>query len=359
MNFIVFKIGFSNYYNGIEDNSLNIYDKFYQEKKSNNPEIYNFQDYNNFCYGYASLKDGVVNLSKLKFQNDSSTLLNNTLVIWVYEKDNKYFIVGWYKNANIYNFLQRRLSYPSVGRDLYFNVKAKSKDCFLLPLENRNFSINIPFIDNNNFYISDEKDPIYFKISQFISTYDGCFINTVINNTIDDTLKNPPENPQLLYKRGTIYLYNENNFIEALKYFNSALIFKNMLIKKELTDIYYVKAVCLQLLNSFDNCIIYFEKVLKYINYDLNIIKNMIYLYIYNENYKQAIIYCDKILNTEKINENSKIFLDEITCLKVDCLLYLEDYDLAKNILKNLLKTDLSKNLSIHCKSLLNELELL
>lgn len=359
MNFIIFKISFSNYYNGIEDDSLNIYDKFYQEKKSNNPEMYNFQDYNDFCYGYASLKDGVVNLSSLDFKNDNSKLLSNALVVWVYEKDNKNFIVGWYKDATVYNFLQRKLSYPSVGRDLYFNVKAKSKNCFLLPVENRNFSINIPFYDNNNFYIGDEKDSVYNEISTFINNYNGCFSNTVINNIIDEKLKDAPENPQLLYKRGTIYLYNEGNFIEALKYFNSALMFKNMLNEKELIDLYYVKAFCLQLLNSFNNSILYFEKVLNSIDYDLNILKNMIYLYIYTKQYKKAIECCDKILKTEINNELSKLFLDEITCLKVDCYLYLQDYNLAKDTIKNLLKTNLSQELSNHCKNLLNKIELL
>ena len=356
MNFIIFKIGFSNYYNGIEDISKNIYDKFYQEKKSNNPEIYNFQDYNNFCYGYASLKSGVVNLSNIKFKNDKSTLLKDALILWVYEKDNKYYLVGWYKNATVYNFLQRKLSYPSVGRDLYYNVRAKSKDCYLLPVENRNFTLNIDFKDDNNFYIGNEEDIIYNYVCNFINNYDDNFANIVIQNNLNITLDNAPKNPISLYKRGQIYLYNEGNFLESLRYFNTSLSFKDMLNENELIDVYYSKALCLQFLNSFENALFYFEKVLENVSYDLNILKNMIYLSMYTKKYSDAITYCDKILETEEKNIESQIFLDEISCLKVDCYLSLNNFENAKNILNNILNTTSSKELSIYCKNLLNEI---
>ncbi len=357
MNFIIFKIGFSNNYNGIENESLNIYDKFYQEKKSNNPEIYNFQDYNNFCYGYASLKSGVVNLSNINFTDDKSKLLTNALVVWVYEDNNKYYIVGWYKNAHVYNFLQRKLSYPSVGRDLYFNVKAQSKDCYLLPKKNRTFCIDVNFKDDNNFYIGDEKDFIYNDIINFIDSYNKEFINIIISKKIDVTLEGAPENPYLLYKRGSIYLYNESNFLEALKYFNTCLLFKDIISKNELTDIYYSKAMCLQFLNSFDNALLYFEKVLDNIDYDLNIIKNIIYLSIYIKDYNKAIKYCDIILKNENKTLENSLLLDEISCLKAECYLYLKQYNFAKELLSSIKCNTTSKEISNHCENVLNKIK--
>ena len=357
MNFIIFKIKYYNYYNGIEDNSLNIYDKFYQEKKSNNPEMYNFQDYNGFCYGYAPLKSGVVNLTSLKYKNDKSILFKDALVLWVCEKDNKNYLIGWYKNAIVYNFLQRKLSYPSVGRDLYFNVSSKSKDCFLLPLDKRNFTLDINFEQDTNFYIGNDTDILYNKINNFINSYGDNFINTKINDIIDKTLEDTPKNPILLYKRGTIYLHNENNFLEALKYFNSALLFKDMLNKNQITDVYYQKALCLQFLHSFDNSLTYFKKVIKNINYDLTILKNMIYLSIYTEKFLDAINYCDKILNIEKaISIEEQIFLDEISCLKIDCYISLKDYKKAKSLINNIINNSKSKELCIYCENVLKSL---
>ena len=356
MDFIIFKTNFYNNYNGIEDKSLNIYDKFYKEKKSNNPEIYNFQDYNNYCYGYAPLKYGIVNLSKIEFKKDNSKLLKNALVVWVYEKDLKYYIVGWYKNASVYNFLQRKLSYPSVGRDLYFNVKAKSKDCYLLPIENRTFNIEIPFENENYFYISNKNDSLYDNITNFINTYNKEFINIIISKEINKTIENPPNNPKLLYKRGNIYLYNESNFLEALKYFNTTLIFKNEISKEELTDIYYSKALCLQFLNNFENSLIYFEKVINNINYDLNIIKNMIYLNIYTKNYNKDITYCDKILENENKTKENSIFLNEIECLKLECFINLEEYNLAKKLAINIKENTNSKELATYCENILKEI---
>ncbi len=357
MNFIIFKINFSKYYNGIETKNLNIYDKFYQEKKSNNPEIYNFQDYNGFCYGYAPLKQGVVNLSKIKFSNDNSTLSDNTLVVWVYEKNNKNYIVGWYKNATVYKFLQRELSFPSVGRDLYYNTKAKSKDCYLLKEEDRTFTLDIPFEKDTNFYMSTENDILYPKILSYISSYNKSFANINIKDIIDIKLENCPNNPILLYKRATIYLYNENNFIEALRYINSALDFKENLSQKELTDLYYIKALCLQFLNAFDYSIIYFEKVISFIKYDLDILRNMIYLYIYINDYKKALSTCDKILNKENRTEISSIYLDEILGIKVDILLRQNKISEAKSIIKDILNKCCSESLSLHFKAILSALE--
>ncbi len=356
MDFIIFKLDFFNNYNGLEDSSLNIYEKFYQEKKSNNPQIYNFQDYNNFCYGYASLKPGVVNLLNINFTNDNSKFLTNALVVWVYENNKKYYIVGWYKDASVYNFLQRKISYPSVGRDLYFNVKAKSENCYLLPIKNRTFNINIPFKEENNFYIGNKNDSLYSDIKNFIDTYNGNFINIVLSKKINDIIKDAPKNPYLLYKRGNIYLYNESNFIEALKYFNTTLLFKDILSKEEITDVYYSKAMCLQFLNSFDYSLLYFEKILNSINYDINILKNIIYLCIYTKNYKKAINYCDKILSNEVRNEQNIIFLDEISCLKIDCYLFLNKYDLAKDMLIYIKDNTLSKELCNYCENMLSKL---
>lgn len=356
MNFIIFKIGFSNYYNGLEQDDLNIYDKFYQEKKSNNPEIYNFQDYNNYCYGYASLKSGVVNLSKINFKNDTSTLLTNALILWVEEKNNKYYLVGWYKNATVYNFLQRKLSYPSVGRDLYFNVKSKSSDCYLLPVQNRTFCIDVNFEKDNNFYLGDDKNSIYENVLNFINSYNGGFCNLILKNILDDTLKDAPENPITLYKRGIIYLYNESNFLEALKYFNTALLFKNKLNNNEIVDVYYAKAICLQFLNCFDDSLCYFKKVIDIVKYDLNILKNMIYLCIYTEKFDNAIDYCNIILKTEKPSIEYETFLDEIKCLKADCYLSLQHYKNALNILNEIENNTKSDNLKLYCKNLICEI---
>lgn len=355
MNFIIFKIGFSKYYNGIEDTSFNIYDKFYQEKKSNNPEIYNFQDYNGYCYGYASLKDGLVNLSNITFKNDASFICNNATIIWVFEKDNKHYIIGWYKNATLYNFLQRELSYPSIGRDLYYNVKAKSKDCFLLPIENRTFSLNINFKEDTNFSIVTDEN-IINKIKDFINNYNDNFINIIVDNYINSTIENAPNNPISLQRRGSLYLYNENNFLEALKYFNTALLYKDTLKNKEIIDIYYLKALALQFLNNFNNSIIYFEKVIKNIDYDINIIQNLVYLYMYTKNYETTIIYCDKMLQKEARTIENEIILDEIACLKSECYLNLNNIPKSKETLENVKKFTSSENIKNYCEKILNRL---
>lgn len=361
MKLIIFNCPFHENYNGIEikNNSLNVYDKFYQEKKGNNPEIYNFQDYNGYCYGYVSIKEGKVDLNALNFINDSSPLFFNCIVAWV-NKDvvkNKYILIGWYKNSIVYRFLQRKLSYPSVGRDLYFNIKAKSKNCFLLHQENRSLYLDIPFKNQTNFYIPHENSDIYKNILYFINNYNGKFKNIILNEiTLNSTIENPPNNPLLLSKRGSIYLYSEGNFIEALKYFNSALLLKDNLSEDQIINIRYQKAICLQFLNVFEGSIKEFESILPKLGYDLNIIKNLIYLYMSIENYDKSIEYCNKIIQKEENYDINMQILDELKCLKVECFIFINEINLAKKLINEIINTTKLDSILIHCKKLLSRI---
>lgn len=367
MNIIIFKIKNHVKYNGIEDDNLNVYDKFYQEKKSNNPETYNFQDYNGYCYGYASLSNGVVNLSNLKESTDNSLMFDNALVVFVADCHSKdaNFIVGWYKNAQIFNLLQKKLSYPSVGRDLYYNVKAKSKDCFLLPVTNRHVkdSFKIKFEDDKNFYIitnnnNTTNNNIKNNIINFIDNYEqdiNEFANIILTpELLSSTIEDAPDNPISLFKRGHIYLYNENNFIEAIKYFNTALLYKDQLEQKAIIDIHYFKALAFQNLHDFKNTKKELEIVLDYAKYDLTILKTLIYLNMSLENYGQAVDNCTQIINTEPNDETGKIFLEEIGCLKSECLIKINKQDEAKKILEDIIKNTDIEPIKNHCLNILS-----
>lgn len=377
MKLIIFNIENHKYYNGMEDSGTNEFDKFYQEKKSNNPEIYNFQDYNGYCYGYASLSDGVVNLSELRESTDNSLLFDNnkeTLTVFVSKDEldtDTYFIVGWYKNSDVFNLLQKKISYPSIGRDLYYNVRAKSSDCYLIPKDKRNFNFNINFKSNKNFYIPDHQsnqlnqlttNNIKSQIIEYIADYTkniNIFDNIVLtDDLLNSTIQDAPENPMLLFKRGHIYLYNESNFIEAIKYFNTVLQFKDLLIKeageKAIIDIHYFKAIAFQNIHDFKNTKKEFEIVLEYAKYDLTILKTLVYLNMALENFEDAVNNCSQIIIEEAHDDSGKIFLEEIKCLKSECLIKINRTNEARELLKSVInETDIDA-IKNHCNNILS-----
>ena len=358
MDILILNIPFCNKYNGIEDNFLNTYDKFFKEKKGAFPEFYNFQDYNGNCYGYVSAKEGIVNLSEINFKNNEDLLFEKILILWVSknDKNNNYKLIGWYKNAQVFKYLQKKISFPSVGRDLYFNTKASSKDCFLLPLEDRNFLINLNFENNCNILLKDEKD--LSNVLEFINSYKKERFNTIYNkNILNEIIEFAPNNPISLAKRASIFMYNENNFLEAIKFFNSALLYKDSLNKQEILNIKYEKAICLQLLNCFDFAIEEFEKILEIANYNFNICKNLMYLYFITENFEKSINVCNKILENEPNIVENKNILEEINCFKAEAYIYLNNFEKAKLILNKVVKHTENEQLKLNCYNILEKIK--
>ena len=95
-------------------------------------ESYNFQDYNDKCYGYVSNRGGSLHLERFEKATVNDDSVDNVLVIWVAKhfKTGKNVIVGWYKNATLYKYSQECYPYGGIGRDLYFSIEAGVKIVF-------------------------------------------------------------------------------------------------------------------------------------------------------------------------------------------------------------------------------------
>lgn len=353
---LLLNIPFYEKYSGIEDNSLHTYNKFFQEKKGNNPELYNFQDYNGNCYGYVSVKNGIVNLSEINFKNDETLLFKNCLVVWVSKcsNSNNYQLIGWYKNADIFKYLQKKISYPTVGRDLYFNIKTKSENAFLLNLEDRNYILNLCFENNSNILIKNINEPDIKNIVNFINSYSKPKFNIIYtNDLLNKTLEFAPNNPVSLAKRASVFMYNENNFLEAIKFFNTALLYKEKLNSQEILNIKYEKALCLQMLNCFNFAINEFSEILTLSEYNFNICKNLMYLYFLVEDYENAFNICNKIIENEPNSKENEIILEEINCLKAESLIYQNKLEEAKNLLNNIINNTKIDTLKQHCLNII------
>lgn len=127
-------------------------------------EAYNFSNLNGYCYGYVQpVRGGTINLHRI----DSSckidqAYLEDVLVIWTASRpDTKgTYIVGWYEHATVYREWKENNAKERNGYS--YNIKAKYKDCYLLPVDTRFFEIprarkeqNKGFMGQSNVWYAD------------------------------------------------------------------------------------------------------------------------------------------------------------------------------------------------------------
>lgn len=106
-------------------------------------ECYNFVPTQGFCYGNHAGGVGT-EITKLGAKRRDQSV-DGVLVIWFARdpRTDRSFITGWYNNATVFRKFQPPVkNAPSLhGDPVYYKVKARSKDCRLLPWEQRNFII--------------------------------------------------------------------------------------------------------------------------------------------------------------------------------------------------------------------------
>lgn len=106
-------------------------------------EAYNFMVINDMCYGYVEPpRHTKINLQRIDTNCPQSVdELKDVLVIWVssHPKTNGSYIIGWYKNATVYSYFHDIKE--NKRKNFSYNIKAKSKDCILLPVDKRTFLV--------------------------------------------------------------------------------------------------------------------------------------------------------------------------------------------------------------------------
>jgi len=96
-------IAWMKYYNGITEEDKPINGGAYIKENENGGEVYNFRDYNGYCYGFVKLNGDMALEKHYEGVTSNQPYVEDVLVIWVAtNKDNETRIVGWYKNATVY-----------------------------------------------------------------------------------------------------------------------------------------------------------------------------------------------------------------------------------------------------------------
>ena len=178
MKIVFCKIGWSSSYNGdISDKPVN--GGSYNVNQIGH-EIHNFKSFNGTYYGYVqSTKD---NIEVSRIDRNAKEKAENVLVIWcaTREKTRGQVIIGWYKNATIYREHQFVPDDVMEERNLkdhnFYNII--SNDVFLIPENERKFEIDYK---GRNVWYAEEKETLKQKVLEYIKNYSQIYNNRIID----------------------------------------------------------------------------------------------------------------------------------------------------------------------------------
>lgn len=308
-----------------------------------NYAIYDLIIKNIFLYSNLKIMNSYSNYSsynKIKSQIKKLTINNNANISIAYQIQN-------FKNGILINYIIFDNEKPnewieksaySKEEDLFFSINKILKDIYeISKIKNKityikekdyisllgYYSQKIILTNNaDNIYklfYDFHKDNIYFNIDylEYLTDKSDRTSVDIINDLIKNMQNyiNKKKNHYYLYSLGCMHYgkYKVNvilNDIEAsIENYNKALKLKNNYYKY-----YYRLANAYILKNDYDNAIKYYEEAIKLNEYDINIIKEFVYLLKrdINKNGNEVISYLKKII---EINKNDEEALEEISKL--------------------------------------------
>ena len=308
-----------------------------------NYAIYDLIIKNIFLYSNLKIINSHSNYSsynKIKSQIKKITINNNANISIAYQIQN-------FKNGILINYIIFDNEKPnewieksaySKEEDLFFSINKILKDIYeISKIKNKityikekdyisllgYYSQKIILTNNEDniykLFYDFHKDNIYFNIDYLEYLTDKS--DRISVDIIDDLIKNmqnyinKKKNHYYLYSLGCMHYgkYKVNvilSDIEAsIENYNKALKLKNNYYKY-----YYRLANAYILKNDYDNAIKYYEEAIKLNEYDINIIKEFVYLLKrdINKNGNEVISYLKKII---EINKNDEEALEEISKL--------------------------------------------
>ena len=308
-----------------------------------NYAIYDLIIKNIFLYSNLKIMNSYSNYSsynKIKSQIKKLTINNNANISIAYQIQN-------FKNGILINYIIFDNEKPnewieksaySKEEDLFFSINKILKDIYeISKIKNKityikekdyisllgYYSQKIILTNNEDniykLFYDFHKDNIYFNIDYLEYLTDKSdrtsvdIINDLINNM--QNYINKKKNHYYLYSLGCMHYgkYKVNvilSDIEAsIENYNKALKLKNNYYKY-----YYRLANAYILKNDYDNAIKYYEEAIKLNEYDINIIREFVYLLKrdINKNGNEVISYLKKII---EINKNDEEALEDISKL--------------------------------------------
>lgn len=232
MDYIFCNISWMKYYNGQTEDDRPKHAGVMIKDPSDVFEQDNFKDFNGKCYGYVRTGGSILLDKHFRGVAQGAKSLDGVTVIWcaaINEEEAR--IVGWYRNATVY---REMVSLPLYEEEyIHFNFMADSSDCYLLPEEERTFSIkrsksSAPLkgaSKSNLWYAKSEYGRKEFipRVEEYMNGFQGEFVSFQVAE-LKDTL--PTEEDKGSYaeymdKAGSFY--EDGEYRQAVIYYNGAV----------------------------------------------------------------------------------------------------------------------------------------
>jgi tetratricopeptide (TPR) repeat protein len=316
----------------------------------------NFIDYNGRCYGYFRAKRKLALERHYKDMHSDQSCANDVLVVWVASdagRDAK--IVGWYKHARVYREHQFQEAFTDAAHNLDYNVEAAASDCFLLPADQRTFSIPLAAstgkgtgFGRGHFWYADSTFGQTFLIPQvlaFIDTYPGKFSNEVFDDEIFPAVGSQDTDDTQF---AALFNVGAKSF-EKGDYQDALDLFKAARRVSETPNVLYNIAGCLEALHRYDNAITIYERLLESEGDQPEILFGLLRCYDFIGNREKTLTYCRRVLPRIVDASDGEVLIDgkalkvEICIVMARIYYAMQDYDNSRAAIQAILAISKSK----------------
>lgn len=279
-------------YKGINENDIPRNGGSFVNENNDCCESTNFIDLYHKCYGFIENKGNSLHIERLNPGYKNKNVIEGVTVIWVATDGISCKIVGWYKNAKMYRYTQETEAPIRDYNYLVYNFEADSKDCYLIPENQRDFVV--PRASKNGKGRGMGQSSIWYaesgyaqnefipRVLDYIENYKGKFIDVEIKqNDLEKVAKDTNLSVDELLDKFDEYF--EKNPLESITYANLA-------IKKEYSfRTVYKKACGLEYLGVYDEAIEEYKKALFEEKDNVYCLKGIMDCYYYTERFFLAI----------------------------------------------------------------------
>lgn len=330
-------------YRGKTDEDIPINGGKYIDEVGTGGEVCSFLDDNGKCHGLVRIKGKIALQNHFKGVKLKDEYVDDVLVVWVATNEKKQTrIVGWYKNARVYRENRELIFFTEQSSNQYYNVEAKTTDCFLLPVEDRTFEINrasevgvgMGMGQSNIWYAESTfaRANIVPAVIKYIENYDGNNINFVyddwdIENEIND-IKFSNDFGKL-YEKG-LESYEKKSYYEALIYFKAAQKIDEpieMLRKLGKTLFYTLR---------YDEAVDLFKRIIDLEGVKIDLLVYTMQSYDLTENREKTIEYANKVIELPSNDYNAMEDKINAYCIIFNICIYEKKFKKAEEIMGKL-----------------------
>ncbi len=309
MKILFCNIAYMNHYVGNIEEDIPQNGGVWVKKHKDAHEKWNFLNVNGHCYGFVMNNGDQFHIERLERTSDQESRAEDVTVVWCALKPSKdevqeTVIVGWYEHARVYRYYQQTYRTP-FGLDRDFFVMAKSEDCYLLPENERTYTIGRASVDGigkgfgqSNVWYADSDYAKENIVPEVMAYLEANRIHRI--NRIDADYMEPANVSVPLSKQENALAdeyYNDSEYMKFLP-----LGYRAYTNNPTGENAYYI-AFAMKKLYQYRQAIEWFSKAIEIEGESWDITSNLPYLYMECDMYSESIEVATRLLGFAEAQE--------------------------------------------------------